>query len=434
MDIDDGSPGRENATTQQQSEESSAPRYTTRPTNERNPAKKFGLQKRTLAEIQTVSQQKKSVKDKKTKEKQDLEHTTRLKEAAGARIIARAIDQHTQRSRLDEEYGNAPGSDEDDEVAEDGLEEMDSERSDESDVSRPKKLSTAAKKQIRASAVRAQIDQHRIKNDHAAAARAVSQKKRKSGADTDEAQYKRAKKSLQGLDNEWVAQQGRKPKNQAEGLEMGGFSDEDVVTHREDVAHMENSARNESVGIVENEAADAASESDAPQAKAPRRPKTPRDKKKSTSVDNLPPFIQPHFETTILPSLRALVGSLENPWELDYKDEQFFFSHLQDILRDVLDDPGFELSKSSSVYRVARSKIHDWRAHFLLKALSVIKTEIVHRFGGKSRKADAQAKALTKNKKDINHYVEQLAMEWFWEEPHSEPPTGVGLVTSATHP
>ncbi|KAI0064200.1 hypothetical protein BV25DRAFT_1837007 [Artomyces pyxidatus] len=406
-------------------------RYATRPSNEPNPAKKFGLAKRTKEEIAQAALQKRAEKDDRARAKVNHAHAVEEREARGARAIAAAMDNQLRQSRRDEEYGDVPSDDEE----EDGNDSIAGSELDEArntDIpSRPKKPSAAQQKQHRSTSIHHDINAHR-KTVHLPIPRApATSRKRKSDEDL-EGQYKKTKKTLEGLAPGWKESTQSRTSNTDEADESGGLHDEDVTTSLEDALAFEpaGTSSGEMTMVVDDEQdEDEDSMDNAPDdlaEKTPRRPKTARTKEQSASFDALPEWIKPHFETTIKPSLIELYGSLDDAWEMDYGQEHFFFNQLQRLVRDFFNKPEFVLKRSTPFYRLARQSVHQWRAAFQKKANALIKDEIVKRYGGRQlRNKDAVAKALVKNAKEIKQYVSKLAKEWIWEHPDDEPrPTG----------
>ncbi|KAI0043308.1 hypothetical protein FA95DRAFT_1575197 [Auriscalpium vulgare] len=383
-------------------------RYATRPSNEKNPAKKAGLEKKTKDDIQAAAQIKRVAKEVKVKTKEARTELKSRKESEGAKAIAAAMDEHARRSREDDAYGEEPGGGDEEDV-EDGHEA----------ASRPKKLTDAEKKKIRTNVVRGAIDSHRLEND----GQSPALKKRKSAvADSrDEAGYKKLKRTVQGLDSGWdtAVEASKTTARSSEADDIEGLQDADVATSRDDVVQTEESGSFDVVVVASDD--EEYEEENLP--KKSRRTKTEVPDGKSASMEHIPDFVKPHFESVILPSLRELYGVLEQPWEMDQGDTKFF-DELERLVRDVCRYPSFTLHKSTPLYRCARQKMHDWRSYFQTKADTVIRNEIVRRFAGRARDSATIAAALIRSKKDIKAFITRFQQEWIWAEPMATPPTG----------
>ncbi|KAH7903190.1 hypothetical protein BJ138DRAFT_1120627 [Hygrophoropsis aurantiaca] len=82
-----------------------------------------------------------------------------------------------------------------------------------------------------------------------------------------------------------------------------------------------------------------------------------------------------------MPSLFDIYGAMEDPWDLDVEDSDFFISALQDIVDRACPQEQYTVVKGDVVYRIARQQMYEWHRGFIKSAGKAIKTSIAERFG-----------------------------------------------------
>lgn len=85
------------------------------------------------------------------------------------------------------------------------------------------------------------------------------------------------------------------------------------------------------ISIVSDEEDETATKAIAPkQARAGRRVLVGT--AQSRGKDSLPLWIQPVFESSIVPTILEFYGSVDNPWDRDQNKSNFFLGFLQDLI------------------------------------------------------------------------------------------------------
>ncbi|KAH7904692.1 hypothetical protein BJ138DRAFT_1236217 [Hygrophoropsis aurantiaca] len=170
-------------------------------------------------------------------------------------------------------------------------------------------------------------------------------------------------------------------KNSAE--EVGGLCDDDVVTQKGAVVNA--SMRHKQIVEVfgpESNGNDAESHTKGcHKSKTPRKPKTIIEPEKSISTNSLPSWIEPFFWTAVMPTVRDIYGGLEDPWDINQQETDYFISVLQQAVDAACPQQHHTLSKSDQIYRIACQQIYEWHRDFLKAAIKAVRDGITEHCG-----------------------------------------------------
>ena len=73
---------------------------------------------------------------------------------------------------------------------------------------------------------------------------------------------------------------------------------------------------------------------------------------KSLSINSLPDWAKPYWKSQFVPSLLDLVGSEENPWETDWKQDNTFIQMLQDIVDALYTGTHYSVEKNCKIFHM----------------------------------------------------------------------------------
>ncbi|KAH9930566.1 hypothetical protein B0H21DRAFT_826106 [Amylocystis lapponica] len=154
---------------------------------------------------------------------------------------------------------------------------------------------------------------------------------------------------------------------------VGGFTDQDVSVAREDASNLTSKHKYTQMAVIDEDTNEESNHL-IPQPK--RRAKTAVPGEKSMSFDSLPEWVKPKWKTAFIPTVLDIVGSQENPWELDRTVDVGLLTLLQDVLDMVYPEAHEVIDNKSKIFRIARQAVCDWRRGFLKAAHTVIKNEL----------------------------------------------------------
>ncbi|KAH9943732.1 hypothetical protein B0H21DRAFT_823605 [Amylocystis lapponica] len=139
---------------------------------------------------------------------------------------------------------------------------------------------------------------------------------------------------------------------------VGGFTDQDVSVAREDASNLTFKYKYTQMAVID-ENTNKESNHLIPQPK--RRAKT---------------AMKPKWKTAFIPAVLDIIGSQENPWELNRTVDVGLLTLLQDVLDMVYPEVHEVIDNKSKIFRIARQAVCDWRRGFLKAAHTVIKNEL----------------------------------------------------------
>ncbi|KAH7903722.1 hypothetical protein BJ138DRAFT_1107437 [Hygrophoropsis aurantiaca] len=160
--------------------------------------------------------------------------------------------------------------------------------------------------------------------------------------------------------------------------EVGGLCDDDVVTQKGAMRHKQivevfgpetdgNNGESHTKGCRKS--------------KTSRKPKTIIEPEKSISTNSLPTWIEPFFWTAVMPTVRDVYGGLEDPWDINQQETDYFIGVLQQAVDAACPQQAHVLSKSDHIYRIARQQIYEWHRDFLKAAIKAVRDGIAEHCG-----------------------------------------------------
>jgi len=151
-------------------------------------------------------------------------------------------------------------------------------------------------------------------------------------------------------------------------LGRGAFTDENLVEHGRHSSASSGSKHPHQMVVIEDSSSDENKEDIKPiisqlTLPKPRAARNVVSDEKSLSINSLPDWAKLYWKSQFVPSLLDLVGSKENPWDTDRKQDNTFIQILQDIVDALYTGTRYSVEKNCKIFRMVRPFLFSITTH-----------------------------------------------------------------------